>query len=123
MYGFLISKNKEITFKTGQPSPDGTIGRGMECGNMSNKVDRIRNLIHIGELLESSGRGHFDLTNVSLLADERREVKGASRICTLLNLSLRFLDQIRLRQKRWFFRPLFASITGHVGFLRVGKKR
>jgi hypothetical protein len=123
LYGFLIAKNKELTFKTGEPAGDGSIGRGLECGNVSNKMDHIRKLIRIGEMLEQSGRGNFDLTNMILVGDVRRAIKGTTRVCTLIDLCLRFLDHIQLRQRRWFFRPLVASITGHSGFFRIGKKR
>jgi hypothetical protein len=121
IYGFLISKNGELTFKTGQPSPDGKIERGQECGNVSNKTGHINKLITMGVMLEQSGRGNMGLTREVLLSDPERSLRGTIRICTLMSLFLRYFDAIRLKQRTWFFRPLFAHLTDHKGFSR--KKR
>ena len=121
LYGFLITKNGELTFKTGIPSPDGKIERGQECGNVSNKTGHIAKLISIGVLLEQAGWGNMDLNRAILLSDPERELRGTVRICTLMSLFLRFLDAIHLKQRVWFFRPLFAHLTHHVGFFRRGR--
>jgi hypothetical protein len=60
----------------------------------------------------------MDLNRVKLIADYTRELRGTVRICTLMNLFLRFLDAIQLKRKVWFFRPVFAHLTNHVGFFR-----
>lgn len=121
LYGFLITKNGELIFKTGQPTLDGKIERGLECGNVSNKTGHIAKLISIGALLKQWGWGDMDLNRAVLLSDPERELRGTIRICTLMNLFLRFLDAIQLRQQVWFLRPLFAHLTGHVGFFRRGR--
>jgi hypothetical protein len=121
IYGFLIAKNGELIFKTGTPDLSGKIERGQECGNVSNKTGHINKLITMGVLLERSGRGFMGLTRTVLLSDPARALRGTVRICTLMSLFLRFFDAIHLTNKAWFFRPLFAHLTGHKGFSRRGK--
>ena len=121
LYGFLITKNGELVFKTSHPSPDGEVTQGKECGNVSNKVGHMANLTTIGQLLEKSGRGDMDLNVMMLLHRLEHQVRGLGRICTLMNMMLRFLDAIRLGGRRWFFRPLAAHEAGHVGFFRRGR--
>jgi hypothetical protein len=119
LYGFLISKNGSLTFKTGEPSVDGKVERGQECGIVSRVVGHIGKLIAIGTLLESSGRSDMELNRMTF-ADQ--SVRGTTRVCTLLNLFLRFLDAVQLRQRVWFFRPLFARLAGHQGLFQRGRR-
>jgi hypothetical protein len=121
IYGFLIAKNRELIFKTGVPDPSGEVGRGQECGNVSNKTGHINKLIAMGILLEQSGRGYMGLTRTVLLSDPEQALRGTVRICTLMSLFLRYFDAIHLMNKTWFFRPLFAHLTGHKGFSRRGQ--
>jgi hypothetical protein len=119
LYGFLISKNGSLTFKTGEPSVDGKVERGQECGIVSRTVGHIGKLIAIGVALTQSGRGDMELNRVTFV---ERDLRGTTRICTLMNLFLRFLDAIHLRQRVWFFRPLFSRLAGHQGLFQRGRR-
>jgi hypothetical protein len=80
----------------------------------------IINLVKLGDILKRNGKSDFDLTNGVLL--KTREIKNATRACTLLNFLIRFLDQERLENKRWFFRSVHAYYSGHRGLFRLQKK-
>jgi hypothetical protein len=121
IYGFMIMKNGELIFKTGQPLASGKVDKGLECANTSNKSGHISKLIQMGEWLEESGRTDMLLNANMLLLDKDTIVQGSIRICTLLQLALRYLDAIQLQGKVWFFRPVFSSLTGHVGMVRRGR--
>jgi hypothetical protein len=121
IYGFLITKNGELTFKTGQPMASGKVEKGLECANTSNKTGHISKLIQLGEWLEESGRTDMLLNGPMLLMNPESVVKGSIRICTLLQLVLRYVDALQLQGKVWFFRPVFACLSGHVGMFRRGR--
>jgi hypothetical protein len=123
LYGFLITKNGELVFKTNRPRPDGGVDMGQECGNVSSKTAHIEKLIELGIALVQEGKGDFDLNRAVLLADTVRAVRGPIRICTLMNLILRLMNELRIRGKKWFLRPLSAFSAGHPGFFRKGKKK
>jgi hypothetical protein len=40
----------------------------------------------------------------------------------LIELILRYMDVVRLQDKRWFYRPVEAYFAGHKGSVRPGKK-
>ena len=52
-----------------------------------------------------------------------RKIKNSTRICTLLDILIRFMDAERLENKRWFFRPLQALYKEHKGNFRSISKQ
>ena len=120
-YGFIVPKNGDLIFKTGEPSQEaGKVGRGKECANVSTMTGHISNLIQIGDILSNANKSDFDLNNAMLFG--QRKVKNSTRACTLMDLFLRFLDEERINGKRWFYRPVASAYTGHKGLFRPGKK-
>jgi hypothetical protein len=120
-YGFLVPKNGTFVFKTGEPPFEGgKVGRGKECGNVSTMTGHLANLIKIGDILKEAGKSDLDLNRVALLGT--RKIKNSTRACTLMNLIIRYLDMEKLKNKRWYIRPVPAFYTGHKGIFRPGKK-
>ena len=118
LYGFIVPKNGDIVFKTGEPPSESTtkVGRGKECGNVSNMTGHIANLVMIGDILKSAGKSDFDL-NRGVIVGSRR-IKNSTRACTLMDFLIRYMDADKVLGKRWFFRPVSAFYTGHRGLFR-----
>lgn len=120
IYGFIVSKDGKNIFKTSNPPESGKpISMGRECATVS-KVD-----IHIGEIIQlGSFLKRAGLNNLNL--DERLKLPGPEKLsnalktCTFFELILRYLDNIRLNNKSWFYRPLRSYYIGHKG--RTTKK-
>jgi hypothetical protein len=120
-YGFIVPKNGDVVFKTGEPPVEGgKIGRGKECGNVSTMTGHISNLVQIGDILKIAGKTDFDLNRGIILST--RKIKNSTRACTLMDIFIRFMDADRIQEKRWFFRPIQALYTGHKGTFRPGMK-
>jgi hypothetical protein len=122
-YGFIAPKNGDVVFKTAEPPAGelGKLGRGKECANVSTMTGHIKDLIEIGDILKAAERGDFDL-NEGILRGSRK-IKNATRACALLDLLIRYLDESKVRGKRWFFRPVAALYVGHGGKFRPGGKK
>jgi hypothetical protein len=114
LYGYNVPKDGHIVFKTNKsPEVHGKIGRGSECMIVSNVKEHLSNLMMIGEILQVHIGTNFNLTRELLVTE--RSIKGSIRICTLMNVLLRFMDAERMDAKRWFFRSVEAYYTGHKG--------
>ena len=114
LYGYNVPKDGHIVFKTNKsPEVNGKIGRGSECMIVSNVKEHLSNLMLIGEILQARIGTNFNLTRELLVTE--RSIKGSIRICTLMNILLRFMDAERMDDKRWFFRSVEAYYTGHKG--------
>jgi hypothetical protein len=124
LYGFLVPKYGKIVFKTSEPPEAGAKfqGRkGSECAIVSGKGNHYENLIKIGEILKASPfQFDFHLNEVSLVTS--LTIKNPTRLCTLMNLFLRFLDAEEIENKRWFIRAVQAFYSGHIGMFRASKK-
>ena len=114
LYGYNVPKDGHIVFKTNKsPEVNGKIGRGSECMIVSNVKEHLSNLMLIGEILQTHVHTDFKLNREWLITE--RSIKGSIRICTLMNILLRFMDAERINDKRWFFRSVEAYYTGHKG--------
>jgi hypothetical protein len=114
LYGYNVPKDGHMVFKTNKsPEVNGKIGRGSECMIVSNVKEHLINLMSIGEILQTHVHTNFNLDRESLITE--RSIKGSVRICTLMNVLLRFMDAERINDKRWFFRSVEAYYTGHKG--------
>jgi hypothetical protein len=117
MYGFTVVKNGQIIFKISKPpSIDEKITSGKECGIVSKIAGHNINLIILGDILKRNGYTDFDLNNIILYSE--RKIKNSNRACTLLNLLLRFMNEEKVENKRWYYRSVAAFYTGHKGFHR-----
>lgn len=95
--------------------------RGSECANVSNMKPHFELLIKLGDIASSSLRTNlgFTLREMSEVP-EPRSFKNSVRACALTELCLRFFDELRIGEKRWFYRPVSTLLTGHIG--RKAKK-
>ncbi len=120
IYGFNVPKKGEIIFKTGKPPTDGLkVGRGIECANVSSMTGHIKQLMEVGDILRDANMGDYDLRREVLVST--RQIKNATRACSLLELIIRYIDLQELDGLRWFFRPIAAFYTGHKGYFRKTK--
>lgn len=117
-YGFIAPKNGRFVFKTNKlPGPDGKIRKGEECANVSTTRGHMDKLIQLGAMFKDAHLTDFDLNPAALYGP--REISNANRICTLLDIVLRYADEIRLLGKRWFYRAIPAYYTGHRGMFHA----
>ena len=117
LYGYNVPKDGHIVFKTNKsPEVNGKIGRGSECMIVSNVKEHLNNLMTIGEILQTHVHNDFNLNRESLITS--RSIKGSIRICTIMNILLRFMDAEQISNKRWFFRSVEAYYTGHKGSIK-----
>jgi hypothetical protein len=101
-----------MVFKTNKaPEINGKVGRGSMCVRVSNIKEHIAKLISLGEILQQHYQNDFGLNHNALVTSHK--IKGTLRLCTLIDIILRFLDVERIDKKRWFFRSVEAHYTGH----------
>jgi len=125
-YGTVNYKNGLFVFKTNvpvAPSPNPQIRekqeRGSECANVPNMKPHYKLLEDIGDIAQATLGTKLGFTATDLQeAQPPRSVKNSVRACALTDLALRFFDELRLQEKRWFYRPLSTFYTKHPGILR-----
>jgi hypothetical protein len=118
LYGFLVPKGEDIVFKTGvPPAAGGKIGRGQECANVSTTTEHLNKLIAMGEVLVGVAGQDLGLTTAQMLdvRNKQKYLANTNMMCALLGLVLRYMDAMRLQDRRWFYRTVAANITGHLG--------
>jgi len=112
-YGFLIGKKGRLVFKTNSvPQKGKTWDRGHECGNNTNKTDKYTILEALGAQLKASDQPDLDL-RPEIIRSVR--VLNAAEACIVMELVMRYLDILRFNGLRWFYRPVYARILGHLG--------
>jgi hypothetical protein len=113
-YGFIIFNEKvqKLVFKKGKPSESGALSRGSECAKNSTTRFEIAEIIKYGSTLQDAKLNSLGLTNEEL-KKEGRSVTNSIRVCTLVDLSLRMMNAMNVNNKRWFYRPLEATLYGH----------
>jgi len=116
-YGLLApNKNGFIVFKTTEPPTVGVSGQklktGAECQIISKTSHLVRKAVLLGERLTAGGHSNLGFTD-EVLDQSNRKIKNTQQICTVTNLILRYMDIIQFENKKWFFRPVDAFMTGH----------
>ena len=108
-YGFITTKGGEsFVFKQGKPVKSGVKpARGAECANVSETSDKIK---HLREII-----GIFGQTNVDDNTFNRIITKKSIQLCAVTDIFLRLMDAQQTKGLRWFFRPVSAAASGHVG--------
>jgi hypothetical protein len=122
-YGTINFKNGLFVFKTNlpvKPSADPKVHekkeRGSECAIVPNMPPHYALLEEIGRLTKEPLGSDFGF-RIALL-EGKGGVKNSIRACALTDIALRFLDELRFNDKRWFYRPLETFYTKHIGILR-----
>jgi hypothetical protein len=116
-YGFIVPKAGPMVFKTHLARVNlsekfkGTEGK--ECVIVSASSEYFKKLIETGKDLVKYGHDAMGLDKDHLYAQD--EIVNNKRACTVLELTLRYMDKLKLGGKRWFFRPLAAYYSGHRG--------
>jgi hypothetical protein len=126
-YGTLNYKNGLFVFKTNvpvKPSANPQLrekqDRGSECANVPNMLPHYNLLEEIGRIAqESLGTNLGFISSELQQASAPRGVKNSIRACGLTDIALRFLDELHLGEKRWFYRPIPTFFTKHPGILRL----
>ena len=122
LYGFSVSKNGSIIFKTNTPIKNvgDKPGKGSECANVSTIRLHLDKLRKLGPVLAANGFTDFQLNDVYMVS--RHKIEHATRACTLLEFMLRYMDGVGVERKRWFLRPVGAFYAGLKSEFKVGKK-
>jgi len=125
MYGFVVPKTGNMVFKTHNPHKEGeTVKGGQECGNVASKeyVNKLKSISNsINTIFKNNGPiKDFNEENFYKKAEKAEdkksiEISNNTQGCTLLDLVLRFMDTLAVDNKRWFFRPITAFYSGHMG--------
>ena len=111
-YGFLAPKSGSLVFKTNTPPKEGQ-KRGMvgaECGNVSTTREHIKKIDTLFAEIREHHAGIWSRSGANL--------QNATRVCTFLELLLRWMNRQRLGGKIWFYRPVQAALAGHKGLFR-----
>jgi hypothetical protein len=113
IYGFMSTdRTFRIVFKTNKiPKAGESLDRGAICAIGSNMAEKKNFAKKIGEILVASGNPTLDLVDTVFMGS--RAIKGATRLCVVTEIALRFLDILQVNGQRWFYRPVSAYLTGH----------
>jgi hypothetical protein len=112
-YGFLIysAKKRMLVFKKGRPPlVGGKLQRGAECANNSSTSSEIEALKQYGGILRKAGMSDMGLHSTELA---RRTIENSLRVCTVVDLTLRMMDALKVEGKRWFYRTIQSHLVGH----------
>jgi hypothetical protein len=78
---------------------------------MSAKLDQMK---LIGTALAAADLPDMEMRPEVYGGGGSRVVSGATRVCTLIELGLRFLDRMNVKKLRWFYRGVQARVVGHM---------
>ena len=116
LYGFMATKQSttRIVFKTNDQEKNKKKMGGAECSIITTTSVHHKILYRLRDFLEAAGLPDLDLRS-DVIADKAssRKLANATRICTIIELTLRLMDAARVGKKRWFYRPVAAYTLGH----------
>jgi hypothetical protein len=113
-YGFLTSKAGRVIFKTSKLPTKTTVMKGTECAIVSNMSAKLDQMKLIGTALAAADLPDMEMRPEVYGGGGSRVVSGATRVCTLIELGLRFLDRMNVKKLRWFYRGVQARVVGHM---------
>ena len=119
VYGFIVAKKGTFVFKTDEFIENKRIG-GQECANSTNMKDKMNKLMMLGDILKESNRTDFELNKTTIYGE--RPLKAAARVCTLMDIVLRFLHAEKVQDKKWFFRPVQSQLLKTQVASKLSKK-
>jgi hypothetical protein len=82
--------------------------------------DKMNKLMMLGDILKESNRTDFELNKTTIFGE--RPLKAAARVCTLMDVVLRFLHAEKVQDKKWFFRPIQAQLLKTQVASKLSKK-
>lgn len=117
LYGALVPWENGLMFKSYKPVKKGKEPSGGSACVISSTVSaHKKKLIELGLILARyTGGSHFDLLDDTFKKGAPRNLSGASNLCTLMEIILRWMD---LRKQyygnlRYFYRPISAFYSKH----------
>jgi hypothetical protein len=117
LYGVIVPKNGTFVMKHDNPQEvTPKKFNGLECANRSVIKDHIRNLVLLGDILEENGNTDFGLT--SDILKTVRKIDNARCACTLMDITLRYMNEEEIEGKRWFYRSVEAFYIGYPPMFR-----
>jgi hypothetical protein len=116
-YGYMVPKGKQIIFKTNVPAAVGSKPKGgSECRGASSIKEHLTSLYLLGKILRENYITDFDLNEENIKPDNgKRKIKNANMYCTIKEYILRWMDKKKIKNVRWFYRPVSSFKTGHKG--------
>jgi hypothetical protein len=116
LYGFMATKlsTTRIVFKTNDQEKNKKKMGGAECSIITTTSVHHKMLYRLRDFLVAARLPDMDLRS-EVIADKTstRKLANATRICTIIELTLRLMDAARVSKKRWFYRPVAAFTLGH----------
>jgi hypothetical protein len=118
-YGFLVPKNSSIfTLKlVGIHSRVAEVNSvppsGAECKGIQTTAPKLTLLYTLAEYLKDAGLPDFDLNESVLEKTADRIPKNTNAYCALIEFMLRWMDTKKVKNRRWFYRPISAYKTKH----------
>jgi hypothetical protein len=113
-YGFLTFKKNQFVFKSNSPPKAGEkLGPGKECENDTKTSTHKRKIYEIMVFLTPFLGNNMGIAeNLPTLGSY---IVNPAQTCTLMELLLRFMDEMGVNGKRWFYRPIESLVLGHKG--------
>jgi hypothetical protein len=116
LYGFMATKQSttRIVFKTNDLEKNKKKMGGAECSIISTTSVHHKMLYRLRDFLVAARMPDLSLRS-DVIADKAspRKLANSTRICTIIELTLRLMDASRVSGKRWFYRPVAAFSLGH----------
>lgn len=116
LYGFVTTEKGGWVFKSSRPPTSATdkLKLGEKCDNVSNINKHRVKVVELGEIMAAAGKGNYSLTE-EILDKSKRKIENVKRMCMLLDFVLRYMDNMGVQGRRWFYRPIEARKAGHGG--------
>jgi len=115
-YGFIVPIKGILTFKTNstvaQVGKDPEGGQG--CKIISTLKPHAEALMYLGNIMKEVINSDLDLNKQSFESSSLRYFKNVQRYCALRELVLRFMDAKKVKNLRWFYRPISAYKSNHI---------
>ena len=115
-YGFIVPIKGVLTFKTNstvaQVGKDPEGGQG--CKIISTLKPHAEALMYLGSILKEVINSDLDLNKQSFESTSLRYFKNVQRYCALREIVLRFMDAKKIKNLRWFYRPISAYKSKHI---------
>ena len=116
-YGYMVPKAKQIIFKTNEPAAVGSKPKGgSECRGASGIKQHLAPLLLLGRILRENHINDFNLTEENINPSTgKNKIKNVNSYCSIKEFILRWMDKKKVKNVRWFYRPISSFKTGHKG--------
>jgi hypothetical protein len=124
-YGLMlyIDKTANLAFKQSSPPlPGKKISIGLECSKIKGTGNNAELLIEFGKILRSiPGANDLGCSEDKIFQTKTKKgivsksilFPNANRVCTYVDIVLRYMDTVKAQGKRWFFRNEEVKVMEH----------